>query len=79
MDAVFILNVDEETLTRRLSMRESDEFGGQPHERDIVLHLRASGEDMPVGGHRIDATCPVSEVTDAILALCGLPPVQTPR
>lgn len=79
MDAAFILTVDAHTLTRRLSKRDSFEFGGQAHERDIVLHLHATQVDMPVGGIRINAARPASEVTDAILAQCGLPPVLSPQ
>jgi thymidylate kinase len=79
MDAAFILTVDVQTLTRRLSNRGSDEFGGHASERDIVLHLHATEVDMPESGVRIDATRPVAEVADAILGLCGLPPVCLPR
>lgn len=79
MDAVFILTVDVQTLTRRLSKRGSDEFGGHAWERDIVLHLHATKADMPATGVQIDASRPVAEVVDAILTVCRLPSVCLSR
>lgn len=79
MDEVFILAVDVQTLTQRLSERGSDEFGGRTWERDIVLHLHATEADMPETGVRIDAARPVADVVDAILTFCGWPPIWSPR
>lgn len=79
MDAVFILTVDAQTLTRRLSDRGSDEFGGHVWERDIVCQLHATEADLPATGVRIDATRPVTEVVDAILTVCCLPPICSSR
>lgn len=73
MDVAFILTVDEQTLTRRLSNRGCDEFGGHAWERDIVLLLHATEADLPATGVRIDATRPVAEIVDAILTVCYLP------
>jgi hypothetical protein len=70
-DGVFILEVDRETLYRRLAARPEDEFGGRPHEREIVLRLHATKEDIPRAGVIIDATQPLARVVDEILATCG--------
>lgn len=77
-DAVFILDVDLDTLTRRLAARPEDEFGGKPGERALVLRAHATKEDIPKHGIVIDATWPVGRVVDEILARCrqarGHPP-----
>ena len=70
-DAVFVLEVDVETLKRRLARRPEDEFGGRPVEQALVVQLHASGEDLPSGGIAIDATAPLELVVDAILLRCG--------
>jgi broad-specificity NMP kinase len=71
-DAVFILNIDAETLKRRLEGRPQDEFGGRPDERDLILRLHETKEDIPNDRITIDATAPVGQVIGAILAKCGL-------
>ena len=70
-DAVFILDADRQTLTRRLAARPDDEFGGRPLEREHVLRVQASGEGLPEGGIRIDSTRPVAQVVDDILSRCS--------
>ncbi len=69
-DAVFVLDVDAATLTRRLSARPGDEFGSRPEERDFVLHLHATKEDIPGNAIVIDATAPLADVVEAILSRC---------
>ncbi len=69
-DAVFILDVDTETLRRRLTSRPEDEFGGRAAEREFVLRLHATGEHILHGSIVIDATQPVGRIVDAILARC---------
>jgi hypothetical protein len=66
-DEVFVLEIDTETLLRRLDQRPSDEFGARPGERELVVRLHGSGEDTP-DGTPIDATRPVAEVVDEILS-----------
>jgi len=66
-DGVFVLDVDRATLVRRLGARPADEFGGRPEERDLVLRLHRTREDLPRGGTTIDATAPVEDVVDDIL------------
>ena len=70
-DAVFVLDIDRDTLDRRLAERPQDEFGAKPVERDLIRRLHATREDLPTGGILIDATAPVERVVDAILARCG--------
>jgi len=69
-DAVFVLDVDLDTLNRRLAARPEDEFGGKPDERDLIRRLHATKGDVPKGGVVIDATAPVERVVDAILEKC---------
>lgn len=66
-DGVFILEVDRDTLQRRLLERPDDEWGGRPAERELVLRLHQTEEDLPRSGVRIDATAPVERVVDDIL------------
>jgi adenylate kinase family enzyme len=70
-DEVFVLDIDLDTLTRRLAGRPEDEFGGKPHERALILQLHATKEDIPKGGVVIDATAPLELVVDEILDKCG--------
>jgi hypothetical protein len=70
-DAVFVLEVDLDTLNRRLTARPEDEFGGRPPERELIVRLHTTKEDMPTVGARIDATRPVARIVDDILAKCG--------
>ena len=69
---VFILDVDRATLDRRLAKRQPDEFGGNPPERELIVRVHASKEDIPKNGVVIDATRPVATVVDAILEKCHL-------
>ncbi|KQV72097.1 nucleoside kinase [Nocardioides sp. Root122] len=71
-DEVFVLEVDLETLLRRLAQRGDDEWGGKPEERDLVVRLHRTGEDVPVGVP-IDATRPLTEVVNEILRLADVP------
>ena len=69
-DGVFILDVDLDTLNRRLDER-ADEFGHVGDERELVLRLHRTQEDVPPDGVAIDAAAPVSRVVDDILAQCA--------
>ncbi|MBJ3786675.1 nucleoside kinase [Devosia sediminis] len=65
-DKVFVLDLDVETLNRRIEGRPG-EPGFVPEERAVVLrHHRRPGYHPP--GIVIDTTGPVSDVVDAILA-----------
>lgn len=66
-DEVFVLDVDLDTLKRRLAGRPEDEFGGKPAERDVVLRLHATKEDLPRNATIIDSTAPLTSVVDDVL------------
>lgn len=69
-DGVFVLDIDLETLKRRLVERPQDEFGSRPTERDLILRLHATREDIPHNATSIDATRPLASVVDALLCHC---------
>ena len=64
-DGVFVLDIDLPTLLERLDARP-DEWGARPAERDLILRLHGSREDLP-DGVRIDATQPLPGVVGDIL------------
>ena len=66
-DAVFILEVDLATLNRRLDARTDDEMGGSQTERELILRLHRTKEDIPENGIVIDATAPIGRVVDEIV------------
>lgn len=70
LDAVFLLELDRATLERRIDTRV-DEWGSEPAERAIIMALHESRKHQPPDGIRIDATRPLAEVVDTILAHCG--------
>ncbi len=69
-DGVFVLEVDLDTLNRRLAARPEDEWGGKPAERELVARWHATKEDIPKNGVAIDATRPIDRVIDEILRRC---------
>jgi hypothetical protein len=69
-DEVFVLDVDLDTLKRRLAGRPEDEFGGKPAERALIARLHATREDIPKNAVSIDATAPTVRVVDTILSKC---------
>ncbi|MFI2650647.1 AAA family ATPase [Micromonospora fulviviridis] len=73
-DEVFVLEVDLDTLTRRLDGRPEDEWGGRPAERELVVRLHRTKEDIATSGTVIDATAPLASVVDEILRHVMLPP-----
>lgn len=66
-DGVFVLEVDVETLNRRLDARPADEFGNAVDERALVLRVHRTREDLPLGSVSINATRPIADVVDEIL------------
>jgi thymidylate kinase len=65
-DGVLVLDIDAETLVRRLDERPAEEWGARPDERELVLRLHRTKEDTP-DGVLIDATQPLGDVVDEIL------------
>jgi adenylate kinase family enzyme len=70
-DGVFVLDVDLDTLSLRLAGRPEDEFGGRAGERELIVRLHATREDVPKNAVSIDATAPLAIVVDEILSTCG--------
>jgi broad-specificity NMP kinase len=66
-DEIFILDVDAETLNDRLDNRPDDDWGKRKSERELILRLHATREDIPSSGIVIDATQPLVSVVDDIL------------
>ncbi len=66
-DGVFVLEVDLETLHARLDQRPPGEWGSQQSERDLIVRLHRTKEDIPRTGVVIDATPPLGRVVDEIL------------
>lgn len=66
-DEIFILEIDGETLQRRLDQRPADEFGAQQSERDLIARLHRTREGTPKNGMLIDATEPLAHVVDEIV------------
>jgi broad-specificity NMP kinase len=68
-DGVFVLDIDAETLHRRLDARPDSEWGGgQSVERELIVRLHQTKEDLP-DGIPIDATAPLDQVVDEIVRL----------
>ena len=67
-DGVFVLEVDLDTLNRRLNERPDDEWGGsKPTERALIVRWHETKETVPENGIPIDATAPLEQVVDEIL------------
>jgi thymidylate kinase len=69
-DEVFVLDVDLDTLSRRLAARPEDEFGGKPSERELIARLHSTKADIPKNAVSIDATASIARVVDEILSKC---------
>jgi hypothetical protein len=69
-DGVFVLEIDLDTLNRRLDERVSldpNDWGAKPTERELIARLHKTKEDTPSSGVAIDATRPLEQVVDEIL------------
>ena len=71
-DEVFVLDIDINTLHQRLDERPQDEWGSTQSERDLIVRLHRSKDDIPRVGVVIDATRPLPDVVDEILRTVGL-------
>jgi len=67
-DEIFILDVDAKTLNERLDNRPDDDWGKRKSERELILRLHATKEDVPSSGIVLDATQPLVSVVDEILS-----------
>ncbi len=66
-DRVFVLQIDVDTLNRRLDDRPEGEWGGRPADRELIVRLHRTQEDVPGNATVIDATASLSHVVDEIL------------
>lgn len=74
VEGLFVLEVDLDTLHRRLDERPDSEWGdGVPTPREDIVRWHRTRETVPQDGVVIDATAPVEQVVDAILRRCDLP------
>jgi len=67
-DAVFVLEIDLDTLNERLAARPEDEWGGPAAEEEINARMQhATKKDIPKHAIVIDAMAPLAYVVDTIL------------
>jgi len=67
-DAVFVLEIDLDTLNQRLAARPETEWGGTAQEGEAFAHFQhATKQGLPKNATHIDATAPLARVVDAIL------------
>jgi adenylate kinase family enzyme len=70
LDGVFVLEVDLDTMNRRLDERlalDPTDFGGTQAERELAVRLHQTKEDIPKTGVMLDATAPLARVVDEII------------
>lgn len=71
LDGVFVLDVDLETMIRRIDERvalDPSDFGGTPEEKELILQLHTTKQNIPQNAILIDATQPLVKVVDEILS-----------
>lgn len=69
-DGVFVLEVDLDTMNRRLDERPDSEWaGGKPPERELLARVHRTKEGIPKNGISVDATAPIARVVDEIVRL----------
>jgi hypothetical protein len=75
-DGVFVLDVDLDTMNRRIDERvalDPTDWGGRREERELAVRLHQTKENIPNNGIIIDATKPLTRVVDEILRLSVRP------
>jgi gluconate kinase len=73
-DGVFVLEIDLDTLNRRLAARPADAWGGSAREGEAFARLHhATNEGLPTNAIIIDATAPLARIVDTILEMSSLP------
>ena len=66
-DELFVLEIDLDTLNRRLAARPKDEWGGTASEGEaFARHQHATKEGLPKNAIIINATAPLANVVDTI-------------
>jgi len=73
LDGVFVLEIDVDTLERRLALRTEDDWGGPASDgASNARRQHATKDGVPENAITIDATSPIEKVVDAILEQCRL-------
>ncbi|MCB0355683.1 MAG: hypothetical protein KDD40_01680 [Bdellovibrionales bacterium] len=70
LDGIFILDVDQETMMKRIDERvaiDPTDFGATVEERELILDLHTTKQDIPKNGVIIDARQSLEEVVKSIL------------
>jgi gluconate kinase len=79
-DDVFVLEIDLDTLNRRLAARPENEWGGTASEGESFARLQhATKEGLPENAILIDATAPITSVVDTILDHANQVSPEAPR
>jgi len=71
LDGVFVLEVDLKTVNLQIDERvalDPTDFGGKPEERELIVQLYATKEQVPKNAMSIDATQRITRVVDDILS-----------
>jgi thymidylate kinase len=73
LDGVFVLEIDLDTLNRRLAARSEDEWGGSASEGESFARFQhATKEGLPTNAIIIDATASLTSIVDTSLELANL-------
>jgi shikimate kinase len=70
-DAIVLLSAPAEVLLERVENRTTNDYGKGPGERDLILFHLGSVEPMlrATCTHEIDASGPLADVVDALIAI----------
>ncbi|MCO4782368.1 MAG: nucleoside kinase [Candidatus Cloacimonetes bacterium] len=71
-DLVFVLDIDRHTLIDRLKLRPADEWGGQPSQKDFILDLHSTKEDLPKDAIVVNSAGSIENIVNEILSKTGL-------
>ena len=79
-DAVVLLSAPAEVILDRIEHRTTNDYGKTPAERELVLHHLASVEPRlrATCTHELDASRPLEDVVDALIAIGGPSPFCAP-
>lgn len=79
-DAVVLLSAPAEVILDRIEHRTTNDYGKTPAERALVLHHLASVEPRlrATCTHELDASRPLEDVVDALIAIGGPSPFCAP-
>jgi len=76
LDKVFVIEIDLDTLNRRLSARSRDEWGGTASEGEAFARLQhETKEGLPKCATVVEGMLPLKNVVDIILGHANLPKV----